>query len=249
MTGNQAPGHPQTPAVLLAPPLRPAGGAGRFFLPCPSPSQSPRLSRAVPRPRSFPPLRGSRGRRARLCSAFLLLLLLLLPAHPPAPGLCCGGCGAGSGPAGEERAGNGPAGRFLRRPLAWEPGPSPGAAPCPGGCPQRAARSASPPPGGPAHLLAAPPGLRSRCFTGRAAPEQPPARRWLRQRPLRSPEGLRLTPSGSEPGKSGSELPALGCRVWGFDCIVAVLRKWDTGRLASARRKGTRWQGYSEATK
>lgn len=52
---------------------------------------------------------------------------------------------------------------------------------------------------------------------GRGAPEQPPARRWLRQPPLRSPEGLRLTPSGSEPGKSGSELPALGCRVWGFD--------------------------------
>lgn len=46
---------------------------------------------------------------------------------------------------------------------------------------------------------------------------------------------------------------AASCPLWsagfGVSIDVTAVRRGDTGRLASARRKGSRWQGYSEATK
>lgn len=46
---------------------------------------------------------------------------------------------------------------------------------------------------------------------------------------------------------------AASCPLWGAGFGVSIdvtaVRRGDTGRLASARRKGSRWQGYSEATK
>lgn len=124
------PGTPAKPPLKLP---HAAGPRPRRGCPC---AASP-ARRAAPSPRpeasgrvALRPAPGPRPRRCALPSAARARaatrppLLPPRPQGPPAGGLCCGGGGAGPA-AGEERAGNGLAGRFPRRLRPGEAAASP----------------------------------------------------------------------------------------------------------------------------